>query len=95
MSRKGQLWRGELAQHIEEYLEGEAREEEFIDWALDHPFFDDHSDLDAVELSLIGMGLGRILQRSAAEPFATRTTDAQLREAMLMLWGTLAGGAGV
>jgi len=87
MSRKGQLWRGELAQHIEEYLEGASTEEELLDWGLDHPFFDDQSELDSIELSLIGMALGRILQRSSVEAPATRTSNAQLREAVFMLWG--------
>lgn len=88
MSRKGQLWRGELAQHIESYLSGQEQAEELLDWALDHPFFDDQSELDDEEQRVLAEGLGRILQMSEAEPLPTRTTRADLAATVRRLWGT-------
>jgi len=86
VSRTGQLWRGDLAQHIEEYLVGAVSSEALMDWAMDHPFFEDRSLLDQQEQAVIAQALGRILQMGDLEPQPTRTTDAQLAETAKMLW---------
>jgi hypothetical protein len=88
MSRKGQLWRGELAQHIEAYLAEQESLDALLDWALDHPFFDEQSELDAEERRLLAEGLGRILQLSDAEPLPTRTTRGDLEATARRLWGS-------
>jgi hypothetical protein len=88
MSRQGALWRGELAQHIHEYLGGAESYDELLDWVMDHPFFDDQSDLDAAERPLLAEALGRILQLSEAEPLPTRTTREELESTMTRLWGS-------
>jgi hypothetical protein len=84
MSRKGQLWRGDLAEHIEEHLAGRLSAEDLVDWAIDHPFFEDRTDLDEADQRVIGSALGFVLQ--IAEPNDTRTTPAQLRDVVEALW---------
>lgn len=86
MSRKGQLWQGDLAQHIEEYLAGAGAPDSLLAWALDHPFFDDRDGLDEAEQAAIARALGLILQASEAEPAATRTGRAQLEDLAMSLW---------
>ncbi|HWE64394.1 MAG TPA: hypothetical protein VHB98_21995 [Chloroflexota bacterium] len=87
MSRKGQLWRGDLAQHIEDYLAGVVDAGELMEWALDHPFFDDQAGLDDEDRLALGEALGSILQLSEAEPAASRTTGEQLEAVVRRLWG--------
>lgn len=87
MSRQGALWRGELAQHIEEYLDGTESYDALLDWAMDHPFFDEQRDLDAAERPLLAEALGRILQLSETEPLPTRTTRDELLATMTRLRG--------
>ena len=86
MSRKGQLWQGDLAQHIEEHLAAPAAPAALLEWALDHPFFDDRAGLDPEEQMTIARALGLILQASEAEPGATRTSRVQLEELASSLW---------
>ena len=93
MSRKGQLWQGDLAQHIEEYLTGADSPGSLLEWALDHPFFDDRDGLDPAEQAAIARALGLILQASEDEPAATRTSRAQLEELALSLWHHPGSGA--
>jgi hypothetical protein len=87
MTRKGELWRGEVGQHIEDYLAGGFALGVLIDWALDHPFFEDRADLTGDEQTAIAQGLGTILQSDPNEPFPTRVSHEQLREAVDVLWG--------
>jgi hypothetical protein len=86
VSRKGELWRGDLAQHIEDYLKGAESLEELIDWSMDHPFYEDRTDLSDEEQRAIAHALGTVLQMDASEPIETRSTDAQLRDAVEILW---------
>jgi hypothetical protein len=86
MSRKGELWRGDLAQHIADYLAGNSTGDDLIGWAVDHPFFEDRSELSADDQRIIGLGLGTILQMDVSEPPELRTTDEQLRAAVELLW---------
>ena len=86
MSRTGQVWRGDLAQHIEDYLAGHLTAEGLQDWAMDHPFFEDRSLLDAQDQAVIAHALGRILQLGDREPEDTRTTREQLLETVEVLW---------
>lgn len=88
VSRTGQLWRGELAQRIESYLRGEEDADTLVDWAMDHPFFDDRSELDPQDQRVLGQGLGLILQLSEAEDAASRTSRADLARVLPELWGT-------
>ena len=57
MSRKGELWRAEIAQRIGEYLDQQLSAEGLTDWAIDHPFYDDRIDLSEEEQRLIAYGL--------------------------------------
>ena len=86
MSRKGQLWRGELAGEIEEYLAGRIDAESLIAWAMDHPFFEDRTDLDASDQRLIAFALGRVLELDESEPEGARTTPEELVETVEVLW---------
>ena len=85
-SRKGEVWRGEIAQHIESCLAGETTAAELADWAMDHPFFDDRSELTEDDQRIIALGLGTVLQFDATEPDESRTSEHQLREAVVLLW---------
>lgn len=82
MSRLGQLWRGDLAQHIEDYLAGALTEDALLDWTMDHPFFDDRSDLDRSEQEIIAQTLGRILALGETPP----TSRDALAQSVEMLW---------
>lgn len=86
MSRKGELWRADIAQRIGEYLDGHLSTEGLVDWAVDHPFYDDQSDLDEEEQHLVALGLALALQLDGSEPEQTRTTSQQLRSAATALW---------
>lgn len=86
MSRKGELWRADIAQHIDDYLDHHLTTKEFTDWAIDHPFYDDQSELDDEEKRLLALGLGLTLQLDELEPDDTRTTERQLRAAASALW---------
>jgi hypothetical protein len=86
MSRKGELWRGDLAQHIEAYLAGEESADDLADWAMDHPFFDDRTEMSDDEQRIIAQALGAVLQMDPAQPPGTRTTNAQLRDIVGVLW---------
>ena len=78
MSRQGELWRGEIALHLEEYLHGRLTVEALLDWSMDHPFFDQQMDIDPDERPVIGAALGAILQLDHQEPASTRTTRTDL-----------------
>lgn len=86
MSRKGDVWRGELAQRIGECLEGTLPPDELLDWALEHPFFEDQEELSPEEQWLLGQALGAVLHLSPDEPPVTRTTRERLTELATMLW---------
>ena len=86
MSRKGDVWRGELALRITECLDRMLPPDELLDWALDHPFFEDRDQLSEEEQRLIGQALGAILQLAEDEPPATRTTPEQLAALVETLW---------
>jgi hypothetical protein len=85
VSRRGQLWRGELALQIEAYLAGTLTADDLVVWGMDHPFFDDQLDLDRAEVAVIGRALGAVLQRSPEEPLESRTTDGDLAEIVRLL----------
>lgn len=86
MSRKGALWRGELAQRIEECLTGTLPAEDLLEWALDHPFFEDREQLSDDEQRIIAQALGTVLQMAPDEPFGTRTTLEDLGTLVEVLW---------
>ena len=86
MSRKGELWRGDLAMHLEDHLSGELSTDDLIDWAMDHPFFEDREQLSDAEQRVIAHALGRILQMTDDEPPATRTTPDELADTVEILW---------
>ena len=86
MSRKGALWRGELAQRIAERLDGTLADEDLLDWALDHPFFEDREQLSDEEQRLIAQALGTVLRMAPDEPRATRTTLEQVAAQVELLW---------
>lgn len=86
MSRKGQLWRGDLAQRIEGFLAGSESADELMDWALDHPFFEDQSELDDEDQRAIAMGLGRILELESHDLGSAGTSREQLADALALLW---------
>jgi len=87
MSRKGAVWRGELAQRIEEHRQGAITTDDLVTWAVDHPFFEDREELSPDEQRLLGSALGMILQSADDEPQATRTTTEELAELAQSLWG--------
>ncbi|HXT34516.1 MAG TPA: hypothetical protein VN837_02970 [Chloroflexota bacterium] len=87
MSRKGAVWRGELAQRIEEHLQGAISADDLVIWAVDHPFFEDREELSPDEQRLLGKALGMVLQSADDEPPATRTAPEQLAELAKSLWG--------
>ncbi len=86
MSRKGALWRGELAQRVSECLNGALPAEDLVEWALDHPFFEDREQLSDDEQRIIAQALGTVLQMAPDEPAATRTTLEQLAALIEVLW---------
>ena len=86
MSRKGELWRADIAQKIGDYLDHGLTAGELTDWAIDHPFYDDQSELDEEEKRLIALGLAVALQLDESEPAETRTTETQLRHTASALW---------
>lgn len=85
MSRRGALWRGELALQIGAYLAGTLTVDDLVAWSVDHPFFDDQLDLDRAEVAVIGRALGAVLQRGPEEPLESRTTDVDLAEIVRLL----------
>jgi len=87
-SRKGELWRSEIAERIVDYLELRISGVELTEWAIDHPFYEDLSDLDDEEKRLIALGLGLALQLEESEPEGVRTTAGQLRDAASALWAS-------
>jgi hypothetical protein len=89
MSRRGELWRAEIAQRIGEYLDQQLSAEDLTDWAIDHPFYDDRIDLSEEEQRLIAYGLAVALQVDQIEPVQTRATARQLRAAASALWAGL------
>ena len=95
MSKKGALWRGELAQRISECLHGTLSSDDLLEWALDHPFFDDREQLSDEEQRLIAQALGTILQLAPDEPPATRTTPEQLAALIDLLWPGFPPDAGL
>jgi hypothetical protein len=86
MSRKGQLWRGELAEQIDAHLAGNLTAADLVDWAIDHPFFEDQTDLDESDQRIIAYALGHILELDESEPDGARTTQEELAEAVEVLW---------
>jgi hypothetical protein len=85
-TRKGALWRAEIAQHVEEYLQGLGPASALVDWAVEHPFFDSQEGIGDADRQLIAFALGLALQLDPAEPLATRSTDDQLRALLTLLW---------
>jgi hypothetical protein len=87
MTRKGELWRGDIAQQIEDYVAGAIALDALMEWALEHPFFEDRAELSSDEQHILAHGLGTILQADPNEPLPTRTTADQLQAAAEVLWG--------
>ena len=93
MSRKGALWRGELAQRIAECLNGALPGDDLLEWALDHPFFEDREQLSDDEQRIIATGepiVAKLEQRKfrgRADVWAS-TTKMPLRDAKGRIIGT-------
>jgi hypothetical protein len=81
-SRRAQLWRLELADQIRSFLDGSLHGDALIDWAMDHPFFDDRGDLSDDDARVIGAALGGILTMGPQVPLYQRTTREQLVQAI-------------
>lgn len=81
-SRRAQLLRLELADQIRLFLDGAIEGEALMDWAIDHPFYEDRADLSADDARVIGTALGRILTMGPEEPLYQRTTREQLAESV-------------
>ena len=79
-SRRAQLMRLELADQIGFFLAGELDGDTLMDWAMDHPFFEDRAELSDADARVIGTALGRILTMGPQEPLPQRTTREQLAE---------------
>ncbi len=79
-TRRAQLLRLELADQIRLFLDGELPGERLMDWAMDHPFYDDRGELSPDDNKIIGLALGRILTMGPEEPLYQRTTREQLAE---------------
>ena len=77
-SRRAQLWRLEIADQIRLFLDGEINGEALMDWAMDHPFYEDRAELSEDDITIIGAALGRILTMGPQEPLYQRTTREQL-----------------
>lgn len=77
-SRRAQLMRLELADHIRLFLERQMDGEALIDWAVDHPFFEDRAELTDVDQQVLGEALGRVLTMGPEEPLAQRATREDL-----------------
>jgi hypothetical protein len=92
MSRQGELWRAEIAEQVDAYLDGRLSADDLLDWSMDHPFFDQQADLDPAEQALLGGALGAILQLDEQEPLGVRTTRQELRRLVALLWGGMAPG---
>ncbi len=84
-TRRAQLLRLELADQIRLFLEGELPGEQLMDWAMDHSFYDDRSELSPDDNTVIGLALGRILTMGPEEPLYQRTTREQLAETVRAL----------
>jgi hypothetical protein len=84
-TRHAQLLRLELADQIRLFLEGELPGERLMDWAMDHSFYDDRSELSPDDNTVIGLALGRILTMGPEEPLYQRTTREQLAETVRAL----------
>ncbi|MCA1598275.1 MAG: hypothetical protein LC769_04515 [Chloroflexi bacterium] len=84
-NRRAQLLRLELADQIRLFLEGELPGEHLMDWAMDHSFYDDRSELSPDDTTIIGLALGRILTMGPEEPLYQRTTREQLAETVQAL----------
>jgi hypothetical protein len=95
MSRKGALWRGELAQRVAECLAGALPAADLLEWALDHPFFEDREQLSEDEQRIIAQALGTVLRLAPDEPFRTRTTLEQLAALVEVLWPGFQAGGGL
>ncbi len=81
-SRRAQLWRLEIADQIRLFLDGEIDGEALMDWAMDHPFYEDRAELSENDAKVIGAALGRILTMGPEEPLYQRTTREQLAESV-------------
>ncbi len=81
-SRRAQMMRLEIADQIRLFLDGQTNGNLLMDWAMDHPFFDDRSDLSGDDLKAIGAALGRILTMGPEEPLYQRATREQLIESV-------------
>jgi hypothetical protein len=79
-TRRAQLLRLELADQIRLFLDGKTPGEQLMDWALDHPFYEDRAELSPDDNKVIGLALGRILTMGPEEPLYQRTTREQLAE---------------
>ncbi len=81
-SRRARLWRLELADQIRLYLDGTLDGDVLMDWAMDHPFYDDRAELSDDDARVIATALGRILTMGPEEPLYQRTTREDLIEAV-------------
>jgi len=83
-SRRAQLLRLELSDQIRLFLAGQIEGEALMDWAMDHPFFEDHgrAELAREDQQVIGAALGRILTMGPEEPLYQRATREQLAESV-------------
>ena len=81
-SRRAQLMRLEIADQIRLFLAGGLDGAALMDWAMDHPFYDDRAELSADDARVIGAALGRILTMGPEEPLYQRTTREQLAESV-------------
>lgn len=84
-SRRARLIRLELADQITQFLAGGMDGNALIDWALDHPFYEDRSDLSSDDEQIVGAALGQILTMGPREPLFRRTTREQLAETVRAL----------
>ena len=86
-TRRAQLLRLELADQIRLFLDGALPGETLMDWAMDHPFYDDRAELSEEDNKVIGRALGRILTMGPEEPLYQRTTREELAETVRELAG--------
>ena len=77
-SRTTRLMRLELAERIRQFLLGRLDGALLVDWAIDHPFFEDCSDLSAGDQTVIGKALGRVLSIAEGEDVSHKATREEL-----------------
>ncbi len=87
-SRRAELLRLELSDQLRLFLDGHLDGVILMDWAMDHPFFEDaggRDDLDEEDQKAIGLALGRILTMGPEEPLYQRSTREDLIESVRAL----------